>query len=242
MIPMLDETIGLPVEPRAATRSCSAWRTRGRLNVAGARARAPVRDDLREFEGRADARGRRGTRRADGDASTTSAPRARAEPAGEITVTLASNPSQLEAVDPVVEGLTRADQTDRSTCVGYVVSLGRDGGPDPRRRGLPGPGRRRGDAEPRRPGRLLDRRPLHVIANDRDQLHHRAGDARSTCYRATWRTGLDLLSSTCQRHDPRRPRSAVRLAMAFRRLCRQRCGHRPLGYRRHGHDEQDEAA
>ena len=40
--------------------------------------------------------------------------RARDTSAGEITVTLAANPSHLEAVDPVVEGSTRAEQTDRS--------------------------------------------------------------------------------------------------------------------------------
>src|SRR5205814_9106429 len=39
--------------------------------------------------------------------------------AGEITVTLAANPSHLKAVDPVVEGRARAEQTDRSTRDGY---------------------------------------------------------------------------------------------------------------------------
>src|SRR5207247_8148920 len=42
----------------------------------------------------------------------------RSTPAGEITVTLAANPSHLEAVDPVVEGRARAEQTDRSTRFG----------------------------------------------------------------------------------------------------------------------------
>src|SRR5204862_949023 len=32
-----------------------------------------------------------------------------------LTVTLTANPSHLEAVDPVVEGRTRAHQTDRTT-------------------------------------------------------------------------------------------------------------------------------
>src|SRR4030095_14196817 len=35
--------------------------------------------------------------------------------AGDATVLLAANPSHLEAVDPVVEGVTRAEQTDRSS-------------------------------------------------------------------------------------------------------------------------------
>ena len=33
--------------------------------------------------------------------------------AGALTVSLAANLSHLEAVDPVVEGITRAEQTDR---------------------------------------------------------------------------------------------------------------------------------
>jgi len=40
--------------------------------------------------------------------------------AGEITVTLASNPSHLEAVNPVVEGHARAQQSDRSAAVAAV--------------------------------------------------------------------------------------------------------------------------
>ncbi len=39
---------------------------------------------------------------------------------GEVHVEVASNPSHLEAVDPVVEGLARARQTDRSTPVATV--------------------------------------------------------------------------------------------------------------------------
>ena len=38
----------------------------------------------------------------------------RATHAGEIDVTIVPNPSHLEAADPVVEGRSRAEQTDRS--------------------------------------------------------------------------------------------------------------------------------
>ena len=39
----------------------------------------------------------------------------------ELDVTLASNPSHLEYVDPVVEGRTRADQTDRDEPRGQAL-------------------------------------------------------------------------------------------------------------------------
>jgi 2-oxoglutarate dehydrogenase E1 component len=45
-------------------------------------------------------------------------PGVRKTASGEITVTLCANPSHLEAVDPVVEGRTRAEQTDRSSRAG----------------------------------------------------------------------------------------------------------------------------
>ena len=90
---------------------------RGRLNVLAHVVGFPYETILREFEGErtfdavaSDPEGGTGDVKyhlgAQGSRSTTS---------GEITVTLAANPSHLEAVDPVVEGRTRADQTDRST-------------------------------------------------------------------------------------------------------------------------------
>ena len=90
---------------------------RGRLNVLAHTVGRPYEEILREFEGERDDRGRRRPipRAAPATSSTTSAPRASAQTAGgEIAVTLASNPSHLEAVDPVVEGRARAEQTDRS--------------------------------------------------------------------------------------------------------------------------------
>ena len=95
---------------------------RGRLNVLAHVVGRPYETILREFEGErtieavvVERRGRHRRREV-----PPRRRRARARPrAGEITVTLASNPSHLEAVDPVVEGRARAEQTDRSTRDGY---------------------------------------------------------------------------------------------------------------------------
>src|SRR5207247_11198309 len=97
---------------------------RGRLSVLAHIIDRPYGEMLREFEGErtieavaAKAEG------ASGDVKYhLGAVGRRRTDAGEVTVMLAANPSHLEAVDPVVEGTTRAEQTDRST---------RDGAHDP---------------------------------------------------------------------------------------------------------------
>ena len=123
MIPMLDETIGLAAE-EGGHEVVLGMAHRGRLNVLAHVLGRPYETLLREFEGErtleavaADPEGGTGDVKYHLGAVGT-----RKTPAGEITLTLASNPSHLEAVDPVVEGRTRAEQTDRSTRTGYVDS------------------------------------------------------------------------------------------------------------------------
>ena len=90
---------------------------RGRLNVLAHLVGRPYEMILREFEGERnlDAISNQPAG-ASGDVKYhLGAEGRRKTAAGDITVTLAANPSHLEAVDPVVEGLTRSEQTDRST-------------------------------------------------------------------------------------------------------------------------------
>ena len=116
LVPMLDEAIELAAEA-GAHEVVLGMAHRGRLNVLAHTSACPYEDDPARVRGRADDRRRR--RRPGGRHRRRQVPprrraaRADARP-GEITVTLAANPSHLEAVDPVVEGRTRAEQTDRS--------------------------------------------------------------------------------------------------------------------------------
>jgi len=68
----------------------------------------------------------------------------------ELEISMPPNPSHLEAIDPVVEGMARAAGT--VTSKGGAPSSIRPGAcdPDPRRCRVPGAGDRRRDAEPER--------------------------------------------------------------------------------------------
>src|SRR5213592_3173681 len=118
-IPMLDEALELAADG-GAREVVIGMAHRGRLNVLAHTIGMPYEKILREFEGErtldvvaADAEGGTGDVKyhlgAEGVRNTA---------AGKIGVTLAANPSHLEAVDPVVEGRTRAEQTDRSSGAG----------------------------------------------------------------------------------------------------------------------------
>ena len=215
LVPMLDEAIELAADA-GAHEVVIGMAHRGRLNVLAHIVGRPYEAILREFEGErtieavvVDREG--GTRR------RQVPPRRRghardARPA-RSRVTLASNPSHLEAVDPVVEGRARAEQTDRSTREGCHDPTRRAADPDPRRRVVRRPGRRRRDAQPRGPRRLLDRR--HA-APDREQpgrLHDRSRrTAARRATRATSRRASTSRSSTSTPTTRRRrsPRSGSR--------------------------------
>src|SRR5207244_1283290 len=170
MVPMLDETIELAAEA-GAHEVVIGMAHRGRLNVLAHTIGRPYETILREFEGErtleavaSDPEGGTGDVKyhlgAEGVRSTSD---------GEITVTLAANPSHLEALDPVVEGRTRAEQTDRGTRDRRARRGG--GGAEPVRGRLPrrllGPRRRRSRRlSPPRPQRT-GRARVHAAAHGR---------------------------------------------------------------------------
>src|SRR5215208_791164 len=217
---------------------------RGRLNVLAHVLGRPYETILREFEGErtleavaADPEG--GT----GDVKYhLGAEGSRPTPSGDITLTLASNPSHLEAVDPVVEGRTRAEQTDRSTRTGYVdssvalaVQIHGDAG-------FPAQGVVAETLNLADLNGYSTGGSLHLIANNQIGFTTETADARSTRYSSDLAKGFDLPIIHVNADDPQAAISAVRLAMAFRRRFCTDIVIDLVGYRRHGHNEQDEAA
>jgi len=243
MVPMLDAAIELAAE-EGGHEVVLGMAHRGRLNVLAHVLGRPYETILREFEGErtleavvADPEGGTGDVKyhlgAEGSRKTS---------AGDITVTLASNPSHLEAVDPVVEGRTRAEQTDRSTRTGYVDSS------------VAMAVQIHGDAAFPAQGvvaetlNLADLNgystggSLHLIANNQIGFTTEPADARSTRYSSDLAKGFDLPIIHVNADDPEAALSAVRLAMSFRRRFCTDVVIDLVGYRRHGHNEQDEAA
>jgi 2-oxoglutarate dehydrogenase E1 component len=243
MIPMLDEAIELAAEG-GAHEVVIGMAHRGRLNVLAHVVGRPYEVILREFEGErtieavvSSEEGGTGDVKYHLGAQGT-----RSTATGDITITLVSNPSHLEAVDPVVEGRARAEQTDRSSRQGYhdpSVAL---------------PVLIHGDASFAGQGSVaetlnLEALPgystggtLHLIANNQVGFTTDPESGRSTRYSSDLAKGFDVPIVHVNADDPEAALAAIRLALAYRR----RFGHDVVvdlvGYRRHGHNEQDEAA
>jgi 2-oxoglutarate dehydrogenase E1 component len=243
LIPMLDEALELAASS-GAREAVIGMAHRGRLNVLAHTVGQPYEKILREFEGErmvevvaADAEG--GT----GDVKYHLGARGvRNTAAGKIGVTLAANPSHLEAVDPVVQGRTRAEQTDRSGGFGIhdpTAAL---------------PILLHGDAAFAGQGVVAETLnlyalegystggTLHVIANNQVGFTTDPEQGRSTRYSSDLAKGFDVPIVHVNADDPEAAISAVRLGLAYR----SRFGHDVVidlvGYRRFGHNEQDEAA
>src|SRR6266849_7850154 len=243
MVPMLDEAIELAAE-NGAHEVVIGMAHRGRLNVLAHTLELGYDSILREFEGErtieavvaTDEGGTGDVKYHLGAAGT------RSTPAGEIKVTLAANPSHLEAVDPVVEGRARAEQTDRSTRMGLhdpSVALA---------------GLIHGDASFAGQGGVAETLnlaaldgysvggTLHLIANNQVGFTTDPMEGRSTRYSSDLAKGFDIPIIHVNADDPEAAISAVRLALAFRRRFESDVVVDIVGYRRHGHNEQDEAA
>jgi 2-oxoglutarate dehydrogenase E1 component len=243
MIPMLDETIELASESGAHD-VVMGMAHRGRLNVLAHTIGMPYDYILREFEGErtldavaADPEGGTGDVKyhlaAHGTRTTSN---------GKVGVRLVANPSHLEAVDPVVEGRVRAEQTDRST---------QNGAHDP---SIALAVLLHGDAAFAGQGVVAETvnlhglegystgGTLHLITNNQIGFTTDPSEGRSTRYSSDLAKGFDIPIVHVNADDPEAAIAAVRLSMAYRRRFGQDVVIDLVGYRRFGHNEQDEAA
>ena len=159
-----------------------------------------------------------------------------------VRVTLSPNPSHLEAVNPVVEGHARAQQSDRSAALATV---------DPDRTI---PILIHGDAAFAAQGVVAEtfnmaRLPgyrtggtLHLIANNQVGFTTEPSEARSTVYSSDLAKGFDAPIIHVNSDDAEACLAAARLAWMYREKFHGDVVIDLVGYRRYGHNEGDEPA
>jgi 2-oxoglutarate decarboxylase len=242
MVPMLEEMLDMLAEDGVAD-AVLGMAHRGRLNVIAHVVNLPYEEVMTEFEA-AQYRGNLGDDDVMGDVKyhhgatgnfTTSKGKI-------IHVTLEHNPSHLEAVDPVVEGAVRALQTNHD-------------------HGVPTPDHNNavpvlihGDAA--FPGQgvvseVLNLQALpgyetggtiHLIANNQIGFTTDPADARSTRYASDLAKGFDVPIVHVNADDVDACIAAVHFAIDYRRAFGSDALIDLIGYRRFGHNEQDEPA
>jgi 2-oxoglutarate decarboxylase len=243
MVPMLEETLEMLADEDTPN-AVLGMAHRGRLSVIAHVVNMPYEELLGEFE----AAHQRGEMNDDDDVTgdvkyhhgatgvyNTSSGK-------QIMVTLQHNPSHLEAVDPVVEGRTRALQTDHSSpmpsqdvCKAAPILI-------------------HGDAAFTGQGIIaevfnLQSLPgyatggtLHIIANNQIGFTTDTRDSRSTRYASDLAKGFDAPIIHVNADDVDACISAVHLAEEFRKRFARDVVIDLIGYRRFGHNEQDEPA
>ena len=244
MVPMLDEAIELTSQS-GAREVVLGMAHRGRLNVLAHTVGRPYESILVEFEGEqtlsADTAAPEG---GTGDVKYHYGAKGtyKTGEGKDVTVTLASNPSHLEYVNPVIEGSARADQTSRN---------GRELSHDP---SVVVPILIHGDASFPGQGIVAETLNLqalagystggtiHIIANNQLGFTTDPQDSRSTRYASDLAKGFDLPIVHVNADDVEACIAAVRLAVAFRNEFGRDVLIDLVGYRRFGHNETDEPA
>ncbi len=237
MVPMLD----LAIERGAsagAREVVIGMAHRGRLNVLAHVLGVPYADLISKFEGRYAMTAGTGDVKYHLGAEGTYATRS-GEP---LTVLLAPNPSHLEFVNPVVEGMTRARQSDleHRTLERHeerVLPILIHGDAAFSAQGVV--------AETLNLARLDGYRTggtLHIIANNQVGFTTDPADGRSTDYASDLARGFDIPVFHVNADDPEACLAVVRLAMAFREEFHGDVVIDLIGYRRYGHNEGDEPA
>ena len=240
MVPMMD----LALEEAArdgAERVVLGMAHRGRLNVLAHFVGVGYEEIIREFEGKES----KGAFTVEGTGDVKyhqGAEGERSLPDGSvIRITLAPNPSHLEFVNPVVQGMARAlqrggDQQDTERNTSAVVPILIHGDAAFAGEGVV--------AETLNLGRLpgyTTGGTVHLIANNQIGFTTLPIDDRSTRYASDLAKGFSFPIIHVNADDAEACMTAVRLAMAYRAEYHDDVVIDLVGYRRYGHNEGDEA-
>ena len=243
MVPMLDLVVEMAGEQRAEN-VVIGMAHRGRLDVLSEIVDLPYGSLMAEFEvGRRDEQVPVPDGGVDDVKYHIGAEGKRETASGNtVRVTLSPNPSHLEAVDPVVEGGARAQQTDRSGAVARH---------DP---SVTVPVLIHGDAAFTGQGVVAETFNLerlagyttggtiHIISNNQLGFTTRPSEARSTRYASDMAKGFDIPIIHVNADDAEACLAAARLAIDYRATFHGDVVIDLVGYRRYGHNEGDEPA
>jgi 2-oxoglutarate dehydrogenase E1 component len=244
-VPMLDFTIELAAA-HGTRETVIGMAHRGRLNVLAHVVNVPYETILAEFEGgrREETAESEGWNAGTGDVKYHHGAEGVYHTASgaDMAVKLSPNPSHLESVNPVVEGRTRADQTNRtSPAAEHDINIAL-------------PVLLHGDAAFAGQGVVAETFNLarlrgyttggtvHLILNNQIGFTTDPREGRSTDYSSDLAKGFDVPIVHVNADDPEACLAAVRLAMMYREKFHGDVVIDLVGYRRYGHNEADEPA
>ena len=161
----------------------------------------------------------------------------------EVFIHLAPNPSHLEHVNPVVEGMARASQEEQDEAgppqqdvdASLPILLHGDAA-------FPGEGV---SAETLNLSRLPGYRTggtIHIITNNQLGFTTERQDARSTTYASDLAKGFEIPVVHVNADDPEACMAVARMAHSYREKFNKDFMIDLVGYRRYGHNEGDEPA
>ncbi|HEX9347176.1 MAG TPA: multifunctional oxoglutarate decarboxylase/oxoglutarate dehydrogenase thiamine pyrophosphate-binding subunit/dihydrolipoyllysine-residue succinyltransferase subunit [Gemmatimonadales bacterium] len=244
-VPMLDFTIELAAA-HGTRKTVIGMAHRGRLNVLAHVVNVPYETILAEFEGgrKEETPENEGATAGTGDVKYHHGAEGVYHTAtgADMAVKLSPNPSHLESVNPVVEGRTRANQTDRTTpAAEHDINIAL-------------PVLLHGDAAFAGQGVVAETfnlarlrgyttgGTLHLILNNQVGFTTDPREGRSTDYSSDLAKGFDVPIIHVNADDPEACLAAVRLAMMYREKFHADVVIDLVGYRRYGHNEADEPA
>jgi len=236
LVPILDEIIAESAHA-GAREVVVGMAHRGRLNVLTNVMGKPYEALFGEFEGRHKTGGEAGT----GDVKYHLGFENQRRLFGrDITLRLVPNPSHLEVVNPVLEGVARAHQRVPGAAPGTrdelsVVPVCIHGDA-----AFPGEGVVAETFNISALNAFRTGGTIHVIVNNQVGFTTDPNDARSTYYASDLAKGFEVPIFHVNGDDAEACMKAVRLACAYRTRFRKDVLIDLVGYRRHGHNEGDE--